>query len=81
MGYLVSTNILFFLYQSFKVEKSNRNRNSLVSYLVLLDKFHNSNAVYVQVVKRGVLQAQDELRRESDNQIWQEGILRLPLLV
>ena len=32
-----------------------------------------------EVVKRGVLQAQDELKRESDNQIWQEGILRLVL--
>jgi len=30
-----------------------------------------------EVVKRGVQQAQDELKRESDNQIWQEGILRL----
>lgn len=29
-----------------------------------------------EVVKRGVLQAQDELQRESDNQIWQEGLLR-----
>ena len=30
-----------------------------------------------EVVKRGVLQAQDELQKESENQIWQEGILRL----
>ena len=29
-----------------------------------------------EVVKRGVLQAQDELRKETENQIWQEGILR-----
>ena len=32
-----------------------------------------------EVVKRGVQQAQDELKRESDNQIWQEGILRLDI--
>ena len=29
-----------------------------------------------EVVKNGVKQAQDELRKEADNQIWQEGILR-----
>ena len=29
-----------------------------------------------EVVKKGMQQAQDELRKEADNQIWQEGILR-----
>ena len=29
------------------------------------------------MVKNGVAQAQEELRKEADNQIWQEGILRL----
>lgn len=29
-----------------------------------------------EVIKNGVKQAQDELRKEADNQIWQEGILR-----
>jgi len=29
-----------------------------------------------EVVKNGVAQAQEELRKEADNQIWQEGILR-----
>jgi len=29
-----------------------------------------------EVVKKGVEQAQEELRKEADNQIWQEGILR-----
>ena len=29
-----------------------------------------------EVVKSGVAQAQEELRKEADNQIWQEGILR-----
>jgi hypothetical protein len=34
-----------------------------------------------EVVKSGVAQAQEELRREADNQIWQEGILRhVPIL-
>ena len=31
---------------------------------------------FLQVVKNGVAQAQEELRKEADNQIWQEGILR-----
>jgi len=29
-----------------------------------------------EVVKNGVAQAQEELKKEADNQIWQEGILR-----
>jgi len=29
-----------------------------------------------EVVRKGVVQAQEELRREADNKIWQEGILR-----
>ena len=29
-----------------------------------------------EVVKKGMEQAQDELRKEADNQLWQEGILR-----
>lgn len=29
-----------------------------------------------EVVKKGVQQAQDELRKEAENQLWQEGILR-----
>ena len=29
-----------------------------------------------EVVKKGVQQAQEELKKEADNQIWQEGILR-----
>jgi len=29
-----------------------------------------------EVVKKGMQQAQDELRKEADNQLWQEGILR-----
>ena len=29
-----------------------------------------------EVVKKGMEQAQEELRKEADNQIWQEGILR-----
>jgi len=34
-----------------------------------------------EVVKNGVAQAQEELRKEADNQIWQEGILRhVPIL-
>lgn len=34
-----------------------------------------------EVVKKGMMQAQDELRQETDNQIWQEGILRhVPLV-
>ena len=33
-----------------------------------------------QVVKNGVAQAQEELRKEADNQIWQEGILRFVII-
>merc|ERR1719270_1233850 len=34
-----------------------------------------------EVVKNGVAQAQEELRKEADNQIWQKGILRhVPIL-
>jgi len=29
-----------------------------------------------EVVKKGMVQAQDELRKEADNQLWQEGLLR-----
>jgi hypothetical protein len=29
-----------------------------------------------KVVVRGVQQAQDELKKEAENQLWQEGILR-----
>ena len=29
-----------------------------------------------EVVKSGVAQAQEELRKEADNAVWQEGILR-----
>jgi hypothetical protein len=29
-----------------------------------------------EVVKKGVQQAQDELKKEAENQLWQEGILR-----
>jgi hypothetical protein len=29
-----------------------------------------------QVVVRGVQQAQEELKKEAENQLWQEGILR-----
>ena len=29
-----------------------------------------------EVVKKGMIQAQDELQKEADNQLWQEGLLR-----
>ena len=29
-----------------------------------------------EVVRKGVQQAQDELKKEAENQLWQEGILR-----
>ena len=29
-----------------------------------------------EVVKKGMEQAQEELKKEADNQLWQEGLLR-----
>ena len=42
------------------------------SCLVQVTQLHTMS----EVVKSGVAQAQEELRKEADNQIWQEGILR-----
>jgi len=41
-----------------------------------IDDAVNQLETMSEVVKKGVIQAQDELRLEADNQIWQEGILR-----
>ena len=42
-----------------------------------IDEAVNQLESMSEVVKNGVAQAQEELRKEADNQIWQEGILRL----
>jgi hypothetical protein len=36
----------------------------------------NWSIYFGKVVVRGVQQAQDELKKEAENQLWQEGILR-----
>jgi len=41
-----------------------------------IDEAVNQLQSMSEVVKNGVKQAQEELRKEADNQIWQEGILR-----
>jgi len=41
-----------------------------------IDEAVNQLESMSEVVKNGVAQAQEELRKEADNQIWQEGILR-----
>ena len=48
---------------------------SAIGHLSCKESFLSSSFVF-QVVKNGVAQAQEELRKEADNQIWQEGILR-----
>lgn len=41
-----------------------------------IDEAVNQLQTMSEVVKSGVAQAQEELQKEADNQIWQEGILR-----
>ena len=48
---------------------------SAIGHLSCKESFFSTSFIF-QVVKNGVAQAQEELRKEADNQIWQEGILR-----
>ena len=48
---------------------------SAIGHLSCKESFLSTSFIF-QVVKNGVAQAQEELRKEADNQIWQEGILR-----